>query len=75
MFSKTLFLASVNFNKLFFNWLIIKSSSESFPNNISLEIFNDSNNEIVLNSNLLENYIRENYPNYKLIASTTKCSN
>ena len=44
-------------------------------NNISLEIFNNSNNEIVLNSSLLENYIRENYPNYRLIASTTKCSN
>jgi hypothetical protein len=44
-------------------------------NNLSLKIFNDSENEIVLNSQLLENYIKENYPNYKLISSTTKCSN
>ena len=44
-------------------------------NNLSLNIFNNSNNEIVLNSEILENYIKEYYPNYKLIASTTKCSN
>lgn len=44
-------------------------------NNISLNIFNTDNNEIVLNSQLLEDYIKEYYPNYKLIASTTKCSN
>ena len=29
-------------------------------------------NEIVVNSPLLEDYIRTNYPNYKLISSTTK---
>lgn len=44
-------------------------------NNISLNVFNNNNNEIVLNSILLENYIKTYYPNYKLIASTTKCSN
>ena len=44
-------------------------------NNLSLNVFNNSNNEIVLNSEILENYIKEYYPNYKLIASTTKCSN
>ena len=44
-------------------------------NNISLKIFNNTNNEIVLNSQLLEDYIKEYYPNYALIASTTKCSN
>lgn len=44
-------------------------------NNISLGAFNNTNNEIVLNSEILENYIKEYYPNYKLIASTTRCSN
>ena len=44
-------------------------------NNLSLQIFDNNNNEIVLNSNILENYLNINYPNYKLIASTTKCSN
>lgn len=44
-------------------------------NNISLNIFDNNNNEIVLNSEILENYIKEYYPSYKLIASTTRCSN
>ena len=30
-------------------------------------------NEIVINSTILEQYIRENYPQYKIISSTTKC--
>ena len=29
--------------------------------------------EIVINSSLLENYVREKYPNLKIISSTTKC--
>lgn len=44
-------------------------------NNFSLHIFNTGNNEIVLNSDILEKYLKENYPNYNLIASTTRCSN
>lgn len=44
-------------------------------NNIVLNIFDNNKNEIVLNSSLLEDYIIKYYPNYKLIASTTKCSN
>lgn len=31
------------------------------------------NNEIIINSPLLESYLRKNYPNYKFISSTTKC--
>lgn len=30
-------------------------------------------NEIVINSPILEKYIRNNYPKYKIISSTTKC--
>lgn len=44
-------------------------------NNIALNIFNNPNNEVVLNSDILENYLHNNFPNYKLIASTTRCSN
>lgn len=44
-------------------------------NNIALGLFHNGNNEIVLNSTILEQYIKTNFPNYKLIASTTKCSN
>lgn len=44
-------------------------------NNIVLNLFDNNNNEIVLNSDILQNYIIQYYPNYKLISSTTKCSN
>lgn len=37
-----------------------------------LNIFNDGNNEIICNSECLEDYIRNNY-NYRYISSTTKC--
>lgn len=30
-------------------------------------------NSIIINSPILEEYIRDNYPNYKIISSTTKC--
>lgn len=41
--------------------------------NLLLEIFNTGNNEIICNSEILENYIREKYGNrYKYISSTTK---
>ena len=30
-------------------------------------------NEVVINSSLLEEYIRKEYPDYKIISSTTKC--
>lgn len=32
------------------------------------------NNELVVNSPLLENYLKENYPKYSYISSTTKCN-
>lgn len=40
--------------------------------NLLLEIFHTGKNEVVVNSSLLLNYIKTNYPNYKLISSTTK---
>lgn len=42
-------------------------------NNIATDIFNRNNNEIVLNSELLYNYISNKYTNYNFISSTTKC--
>lgn len=42
-------------------------------NNLCLNLFHNPTNEIVLNSNILEQYIRTNYPGYSLISSTTKC--
>ena len=41
--------------------------------NLVLELLDDPLNEIVVASDLLEQYIRETYPNYKIISSTTKC--
>lgn len=42
-------------------------------NNLVLEICHNSINEVVINSPILENYIRKTYPKYKIISSTTKC--
>lgn len=40
--------------------------------NLVLECGDRGNNEIVVNSPLLEEYIRDKYPGYRLISSTTK---
>ena len=49
-----------------------KHLNDTFSN-LCLEISNNGKNEIIVNSPILEQYIRENYPNFKLISSTTKC--
>lgn len=41
--------------------------------NIVTEICEDEMNEIVVNSPILEEYLRKTYPKYKYISSTTKC--
>ena len=40
--------------------------------NMILKELNNGVNEVCVNSELMENYIRENYPKYKIISSTTK---
>lgn len=40
--------------------------------NLQLEVFDSLSNEVVVNSDILRDYIIEHYPNYKLISSTTK---
>lgn len=40
--------------------------------NMCLEIADNGLNEVLVNSPLLEEYIRKNYPNYKIILSTTR---
>lgn len=37
------------------------------------QLFESDKNAIILHSELLENYIRETYPQYKIVSSTTKC--
>jgi hypothetical protein len=41
--------------------------------NLCMELADNGKNEILVNSDLLEEFIRGAYPNYKIISSTTKC--
>jgi hypothetical protein len=38
-----------------------------------MRLADNGKNEVLVNSDLLEDFIRVNYPNYKIISSTTKC--
>jgi len=40
--------------------------------NMIMELSNNGLNQVLVNNDLLENYIRNNYPKYKIISSTTK---
>ena len=42
-------------------------------NNMVLSVCNNGYNEIVVNSPILEEYLRQTFPNYRYISSTTKC--
>ena len=41
--------------------------------NMILELCDNGMNEVIVNTPVLEQYIREKYPSFKLISSTTKC--
>lgn len=41
--------------------------------NLTMEIANNGMNEVIVNSPILENYLRNKYPNFKYILSTTRC--
>jgi len=49
-----------------------KHMSDTFSN-ICLEAANNGMNEVLVNTQVIEDYVRTNYPNYKIISSTTKC--
>lgn len=57
---------------IFTNPVIKKEHLNNRFCNMVLEVCNNGKNEICLNSPLMEEYIRKNYPNYKIISSTTK---
>ena len=40
--------------------------------NLIMELADNGKNQVLVNSQVLENYLREKYPNYKYISSTTK---
>ena len=56
----------------FTNQLLKKEHCQDRYSNQVLELINETNNEITINSPILENYIREHYPNIKLTSSITK---
>lgn len=58
---------------IFTNTKIKKENCFDRFNNLVLSICEDENNEIVVNSPILEEYIRTNYPKYSFVSSTTKC--
>ena len=41
--------------------------------NMAMELADGGSNEILVNSPILEEYVREKYPKYPIISSTTKC--
>lgn len=41
--------------------------------NLCMELGDNGKNEVLVNSPILEEYIRKNYPGYRMISSTTKC--
>jgi hypothetical protein len=41
--------------------------------NLCMRLANTGDNEVLVNSDLLEDFIRLNYPEFKIISSTTKC--
>ena len=49
-----------------------KHMSDTFSN-ICLEAADNGMNEVLVNTQVMEDYVRTNYPNYKIISSTTKC--
>lgn len=54
------------------NLLTEEHLKDSFANNVT-RLGNIGNNEIIINSSILEEYLRKTYPKYKFISSTTKC--
>ena len=41
--------------------------------NLIMRLADNGQNQVLVNSAVLEDYLRENYPSYKYISSTTKC--
>lgn len=55
------------------NTLIEEKHLDDIYANIVTTLAENGKNEILVNSSILEKYLRENYPNYKYLSSTTKC--
>lgn len=60
---------------VFTNPVVPETSFKNRFGQATLEVCHNSLNEIVVNNKEFENYIRENYPKFSFISSTTKCLN
>lgn len=70
---KQYLMFGVNPRFIFTNPDIIEEDlDDRFCNNI-LKMFENTGSEVVINSDLMKNYIKKTYPSFKLISSTTKC--
>ena len=58
---------------IFTNPLITEEDLNDRFCNLVLTIGKNYEGEVVINSDLMKNYLQQNYPSYKLISSTTKC--
>lgn len=57
----------------FTNPLIEEKHLNDTFSNLCLKLADNGMNEVIVNTKCLEDYIRAEYPNFKLISSTTKC--
>ena len=57
----------------FTNCLIEENHLQDTYCNLIMELAHNGKNGVIVNSKLLEEYLREKYPNYHYILSTTKC--
>lgn len=57
----------------FTNPLLEEKHMNDVFSNICLEAANNGMNEVLVNTQVVEDYVRANYPNYRIISSTTKC--
>lgn len=63
----------VSIRYTFTNSEIKKQHLQDIQGNIMVRLANNGMNDIIINSELLEDYLRKNYPNFKYISSVTKC--
>jgi hypothetical protein len=64
--------AGVSLRYTYTNCLLDESHLNDNFCNLTMRVADNGMNEVIINSEILEGYIREKYPNYKLISSTTK---
>lgn len=55
------------------NHLLEKEDLHDKYCNMTMDIANNGMNEVIVNSPILEEYLRNKYPNFKYILSTTRC--